>query len=351
MWAYVGSRTTAARHARGEGISVYTCDAASGALSLVQVHGELVNPSFLAPNRRASRLYAVHGDEHHISAFRVGPDGRIQHLNTQDTGGRNPVHLALDASERFMVVSNHQSSHLAVLPLDDDGALLPPVQQVPLTGKPGPHRHEQPFAKPHHNPFDASGRMVLVPDKGLDKVFSFRFEHGRLLPAAVPEMRAREGAGPRHIVFHPSRDWAYVVGELDSTVSACTFNPSTGALRAFQVLSTLSDSFTGNSRAAEIAVHPAGHTVYVSNRGEHSIAAMSVDPLSGRLAHMQTAPSGGQTPRFFAIDPAGRWMYVLNEDSDSIVQRPIDVATGRLGTVANTLPCGSPVCMVLAGGN
>ncbi len=349
MFAYVGSRTTRERHARGDGISVFRRDPATGALDLVQVHGDLVNPSFLALNRAATRLYAVHGDGEDMSAFAVHPvTGGIRLLGRQSTGGRNPVHLALDSSERFIVVSNHLTSSLAVLPLSEDGVPQPLVQRVPLAGEPGPHRKEQPFAKPHFNPFDPSGRFVVVPDKGVDRVFSFRFKDGRLTPAAAPEARVREGAGPRHLAFHPARPWAYAINELDSTVTAYAFDPRDGALQPFQVVSALSDRFTGNSRASEIEVHPAGHVLYASNRGEDSIAVMSVDPATGRLALVQTMPSGGTTPRFFAVAPEGRWLYVLNEDSDAIVLLGVEQGTGRLIGTGQAWRCGSPVCMVFS---
>ena len=56
LYAYVGSRTTRERHARGDGISVYRVDTRTGGLELVQVVSELVNPSFLALNRQQDRL-------------------------------------------------------------------------------------------------------------------------------------------------------------------------------------------------------------------------------------------------------------------------------------------------------
>lgn len=347
LYAYVGSRTTRERNARGDGISVYRCDPTHGQLSLVQVHGDLVNPSFLALNRSGDRLYAVHGDCEDISAFKVdAATGKIELLNRQSTQGKNPVHLALDPTERFVVVSNHVTSALAVLPIEADGSVGVLTQLVKLEGVPGPHRKEQPFPKPHFNPFDPSGNFVVVPDKGLDKVFSFRFEAGHLRPAEVPEMLARESSGPRHIAFHPGQAWAYVVNELDSTVTACHFDPSTGALKPFQIVSALADSYTGNSRASEIVVHPLGHTVYASNRGEDSIAVLSINPTNGRLNLVQSQPCAGMTPRFFALSPDGNWMFVLNEDSDSVVSMRVDATTGRLTNTGETIACGSPVCMV-----
>ncbi|MDO5289296.1 MAG: lactonase family protein [Pseudomonadota bacterium] len=347
MWAYVGSRTTRERNARGEGISVYRVDAHTGALDLVQVLGGLVNPSFLAINRAATRLYAVHGDCEDISAFGIEPGtGRLALINRQPTGGRNPVHLALDPSERFVIVSNHLGSSLAVLPLDETGALQALSQLLPLSGTPGPHRLEQPFAKPHFNPFDPSGRWVLVPDKGVDRVFALRFAQGRLTLAH--EAVAREGAGPRHLAFHPRQPWAYAINELDSTVTTYDFDAASGALQPLQIVSALSDRFTGNSRASEIAVHPGGQALYASNRGEDSVAVFRIDPADGHLRLAHTQPAGGRTPRFFTLSPCARWLYVLNEDSDGIVQLAVDDTGLALRETGRAWACGSPVCMVFA---
>jgi 6-phosphogluconolactonase len=347
MYAYVGSRTSRERKARGEGISVFKLDQETGKLDLVQVVGDLVNPSFLALNRRGDVLYTVHGDQDYISAFRVNPsDGRLTFLNRQSCQGRNPVHLALDLSERFLVVSNHLSGTLAVMPVALDGSLEEVSQLVSMTGTPGPHRTEQPFAKPHFNPFDASGTFVLVPDKGLDRVFSFRFDKGTLSPASTPWMDSREGAGPRHLAFHPAQDFVYVVNELDSTVTSCRFDSATGALAAFQVQTTLPDTHVGNSRASEIAVDAAGRTLYVSNRGFDSIAIFAIDPGTGRLRMQDVVPVGGRTPRFFSLSPNGCWLFVLNEDSDNIVAFGVDSKNGLLKPTPQTTTCASPVCLV-----
>ena len=347
MFAYVGSRTTRERNARGDGISVFRCDPSTGALELVQVHGNLVNPSFLALNKAGDRLYAVHGDCEEISSFVVDRGtGHIEFLNRQGTQGKNPVHLALDPTERFVVVSNHITSSLAVLEIEANGALGVLTQLHQLEGEPGPHRKEQPFAKPHFNPFDPSGRWVLVPDKGIDKVFSFRFNEGHLSAVLVQEMLAREGSGPRHLAFHPRQPWAFVINELDSTLTACNFDTETGALQPFQIVSALADTYVGNSRASEIEVHPLGHTLYASNRGEDTIAALAIDPATGRLRLMQSMSCGGKTPRFFALAPDGRFIHVLNEDSDTIVTMAVDELNGMLSSTPHQLHCGSPVCMV-----
>ena len=106
------------------------------------------------------------------------------------------------------------------------------------------------------------------------------------------------------------------------------------------------DTFTGNSRAAEIEVSADGRFVYASNRGNDSIAVFAVDAATGLLRFQGAAPAGGRTPRFFALAPGGRHLYVLNEDSDTIVRMAVDANTGALAPQGEAVPCGSPVCMV-----
>jgi 6-phosphogluconolactonase (cycloisomerase 2 family) len=352
MYAYVGSRTTSERNARGEGISVFEFDVSSGSLKRIQVVGDLINPSYLALAPRGQHLYCVHGDRSEASAFRIDPHhGTLDFINRQSTEGRNAVHLALDPSGRFVVVTNHIGASLAVLPIETDGALGGLTQCVSISGPIGPHRIEQQQAKPHFNPFDPSGRYVIVPDKGLDRVFSFRFEHGRLVPAEAAFVAAREGAGPRSAVFHPQRPFAYVANELDSSVTTYGFDVESGALTPLHVLPTLPTTFTGNSRAAGIAIDRAGRTLYVSNRGHDSIATFRIDEASGVPEFLATDPSGGRTPRFFTLSPDGAHLFALNEDSDTIVAFDVNAATGRLTSPRQVAACGSPVCMVFSGAN
>lgn len=348
--AYVGSRTTKERGARGEGLTVYAIEQPSGAWRRVQTLGDLVNPSYLALGREQRHLYAIHGDFSEISAFAVDrASGELTFLNQQSTGGKNPVHLAVDPSGRFVVVANHLSSSLALITIRQDGSLGERATLFELEGTPGPHRIEQPFAKPHQCVFDPSGRFIAVPDKGLDRVFMLRIDpdRGRLVANDSLPVVAREGAGPRHIDFHPHGRFAYVVNELDSTVTAYGYDPGTGILRPFQIVPTLPDDFVATSRAAAIAASRSGRFLYASNRGHDSIAGFEIDRRSGRLSPIGCYQTQGRTPRFFAFGPSGTVLFVAHEDSDTIVGFDIrdDGALAMTGVAAQT---GSPVCIVFA---
>ncbi len=351
LYAYVGCYTTAQRSARGDGIHVYRIDRQTGAWTHVQRVGDLVNPSFLVMAADRQHLYSVHGDETYATAFSVNPaTGFLQLLNRAETGGRNGVHQAIDRSGRFMVVANYGAGSVSVLPIRPDGALVDAVQVVALPGEPGPHRIEQVSSHPHHVVFDPGGRSVIVPDKGLDRVFIFRFDAqaGKLTPTEQGSAIARAGSGPRHAAFHPRLPIAWVANELDSTVTTYHWNAERGSLQPAHILPTLPPDYTGENTAAEIAVSADGRFVYCSNRGHDSIATFTSDPRTGLLTAAGWTPSQGRTPRYIGFDPSYSFLCATNEQSDTVVTYRAAAATGRLATVGPPVQNASPVTIAFA---
>jgi 6-phosphogluconolactonase (cycloisomerase 2 family) len=285
----------------------------------------------------------VHGGRNLVSAFAVDrASGQLTLLNQMDCQGSNPVDAALDPSERFLVVGNYGTGTVAVIPLAPDGHLLPVSQLVTLTGTAGPDPTQQTSSHPHAVIFDPSGQYVVVPDKGFDKTFFFRFESGRLTPTGQGSIASRAGAAPRHTVFHPSLSILYVNNELDSTVTVFRWDASSGEATEVQVLSTIPNGYDGRNTTAEIAASPCGRFLYVSNRGQDSVVLFQVDPGSGRLTFVGQTPTGGRRPRFFTLEPGGERLYVANQDSDDITGFRVDPASGlpvAMGIVART---GSP---------
>jgi 6-phosphogluconolactonase (cycloisomerase 2 family) len=131
-------------------------------------------------------------------------------------------------------------------------------------------------------------------------------------------------------------------------MTAYRFDQATGKLTPFQVVSTLPDTFVGNSRASEVASSRDGRLLYASNRGHDSIVTFSVDPGNGRLTPRSWTQSQGKTPRFFALDPTGHLLFAANEDSDSIIAFRTDAESGGLTPTGNVVHTGSPVCVVFA---
>lgn len=350
MFAYVGCFTTEHRKARGKGISVYRIDATAGAWSLIEVLETIANPGYLALDSQQRFLYASHGDGDTVSAYAIDPQTRrLKFLNQQPSRGDNGPHLVVDPGDKYVVVANGPG--IAVLPINADGSLAPLTDAVVPPGKEGPYKREQGLgAHPHQVVFDASGRFLISPDKGVDATHIYKLDlaNGKLVPNDPPFVKSRYGAGPRHLSFHPTRPIAYLINELDSTVTTYQWDAQgdmRGSLIPVHIIPTTPPTFVGDNTGAEIAVAPNGLFVYVSNRGHNSIATFAVDAKDSTLTPLGWESTQGKKPRFFALDPAGEKLYVANEDSDTLVAFKLGAMSGKPVPAGLIIHTGSPSCI------
>jgi 6-phosphogluconolactonase len=348
MFAFVGGYTTPDRDGRGNGINVYRIDGGSGEWTHLQTIGGLENPSLFTLNRTGTRLWSVHGGRNSISAFAIErATGHLTLLNQMDCGGTNPVDTALDATERYLIVANYGTGSVAVMPIADDGRAMPISQSFTLEGTLGPDPVHQTQSHPHAAIFDPSGRFVVIPDKGFDRTFFFRFDNGRIEPTVQGSLAAKTGAAPRHTIFHPTLPILYVNNELDSTVTVFHWNSDSGHATKSQVVTTIPGGHDGRNTTAEIAISRCGRFLYVSNRGQDSIVLYDIDRRTGHLAYVERTPTGGTRPRFFTLDITGKKIFAANQDSDDITMFRIDADNGRLMQEATRIKIGSPSAISL----
>jgi 6-phosphogluconolactonase len=349
---YVGTYT----RGRSQGIYLLRMSPA-GELSVSGLAAETTNPSFLALDATRRRLYAVNeignfrgGASGAVSAFQVDPaSGALRLLNEQPSHGAAPCHLIVDGGNRFVLVANYTGGNASVLPIQADGSLGEAVSVVQHAGSgPNPQRQQRPHA--HSVNLDSANRFAFVADLGIDRVMIYRFDaRAGALTAAEPESAAAEpGAGPRHFAFHPDGRRAYLINELNSTLTSFVYEPGTGTLTPRQTLSTLPAGFEGANNCADVHVHPSGRFLYGSNRGHDSIVVFTIAPGDGALSPVQHQSTLGRTPRNFAIDPTGRFLLVANQDSDSISVFSIDPGTGTLTHTGQILDVPVPVCLKFA---
>jgi 6-phosphogluconolactonase len=350
---YVGTYTSGA----SRGIYKVEMDASTGAVvegPALACHSK--NPSFLAVHPNGRFLYAVNETGNFggrptgaVSAFAVDREsGALSLLNQQPSEGADPCHLAVDAESRSVVVANYSGGSVAALPLGADGRLQPAVRVRHLSGS-GPNAARQQSPHAHGVFFDPSKKFLLTADLGADRIHVERWDGaaGALQPNDPGAIALEPGSGPRHLAWHPSGTTLYVLNELFSTVSALHWNAASGSLSSFQRISALPAGFSGDNKAAEIAVSPDGRFLYASNRGDDALTVFTVD-ASGRLAPAGRVPTGGHAPRSFALDPAGRWLVAANQDSGSVVVFRVDTATGLPRRVGEAIAVPEPVCVVFA---
>jgi len=241
-YVYVGTYTQTLPHVAGraEGIYVCTLDQATGALNPVGVATGVVNPSFLALAPSGRYLYAVNETSETdgqlgggVSAFAVDPTTRLlTFLNRQSSHGVDPCHLTVDATGNYVVVANHGSGNAACYPVRADGSLGEASDVVQHHGS-SVHPQHQRGPHAHSATMDPTNRRVLICDKGIDKVMVYRLDRasGKLVPNDPPFGQSRPGSAPRHLAFHPTRPYLFVINEIASTLTSFAFNAETGALR------------------------------------------------------------------------------------------------------------------------
>jgi 6-phosphogluconolactonase len=349
---YVGTYTGEG----SEGIYAHRFDPATGESSPIGLVAATDNPSFLAVDPTGRFLYAVN----ELDAFRDEPtgalsaftidreSGKLDLLQQVSSLGRGPAHLSLDKSSRYLMVANYIGGNVAVFPIGNDGRLGPHSAFVQDVGSSvNPERQAGPHA--HSIQVTNDNRFAVVADLGLDKLFVHRFDAGTgtLTPGSPEFAEVDPGAGPRHVAFAPSGKFVYVVNELASTVTVFAYDAGPGTLHGIQTIPTLPPDTSGRNTAAEIAVRADGRFLYVSNRGNDSIAVFSIEPVNGKLKPVEWVPSGGETPRNFVIDPTGTWLFAANQDSNRINIFRIEPGNGRLTPKEGSLTVVRPVCVLV----
>jgi 6-phosphogluconolactonase len=353
---FVGTYTT---KTNSKGIYSFQFDAATGQLSSIGVAAETPDPSWVAVHPRGKYLYAANeaGKASSVSAFAVdAKSGKLALLNQMPSLGEDPCYLSFDKTGNYLLVANYSSGTIAVFPILLDGRLGEHTALVKDQGATGPNKERQDAPHAHWIEASLDDRSVYVADLGLDRVLRYGFDatNGTLSTAPVESnwshsvldrsAKLARGMGPRHAAFSRNGVDMYVLGELQSSVTAFhMIGPDDSVPTAFQRISALPKGFSGRNEAAEIALHPSGKFLYTSNRGNDTIAVFNVQQRGGRLSLAANIPTGGKEPRHFAIDPSGKYLLAENQFSNNIAVFKIDAATGGLIPTGQVVEVPSPV--------
>jgi 6-phosphogluconolactonase len=305
-------------------ISVLSLAEESGELTAIETvaAGGRAMPMAVSPDR--TTLYAaLRSEPYGVARFAIDPgSGRLTLVATTPLVD-NMAYLALDQSGRYLFAASYSGSRISVNRVGAAGAVDPEPLTVMPTGK---HAHAILT--------DPSNRFLFVPCLGDDRILQFRFDAatGEITPNDPPWVGTRPGSGPRHLVFHPDRRFAFGINELDGTVNIYRLEPG-GALAPLATVSALPEGFSGKPWAADIHLTPDGRWLYTSERTSSTLAAFGVDAGNGTLTPLGHYSTETQ-PRGFAIAPDGRYLVASGEMSNGVSSYAIDERSGALRHVS-----------------
>lgn len=347
LLVFVGSYS----EANENGVCVYAFDEETGTLSLTDQFAGLKNPTFVHADAKNNRLYSISETVDaegrkvgEAAAFEInGAAGSIQLLNRAVTVDSTTCHIQLDSESRVLSVTSYHGGMIGLLAVGEGGTIGGKLDVSQHTGSSVHANQDRPH--PHSSFYSPDERYLFVQDLGLDRIVAYSVdkEAGKL--ARIGETALQPGAGPRHLVFHPSGRYAYVINELNSTVTSFTYDAESGSLTTIETVSTLPESFEGDNGCAEIAISADGKFVYGSNRGHDSIVVYAVDEQTGRLTAIQHESTRGGHPRHFALTPGGRYLLAANRDGNNIVTFKVDPQSGKLSYTGNSVTVSKPVCV------
>ncbi|MAF99878.1 MAG: lactonase family protein [Arenicellales bacterium] len=327
----------------GKGIYAMTLDR-KGKLTLDNTY-EALNPAVLIPHSNGRSIYAILEtiiDEGDIFRYEIDADGSLSYCDQFRASGRSTCYLATAPNQDAAIVINYWDAIIDVVDVDGDGRLgevrqsfkqyyRPQGQWRQVTDREdhwgnrqvGPHAHCAHFW--HH--------WVFIPDLGENAIFQYRWDATAKQLVGETHIKFEAGSGPRHMAMLPGLDICYVSNELFNTVCVAELDASEPSvikprLIPIQYESTI-DNRNNVSYVSEIKLSPDARFLYVSNRGDDSLAIFRVLE-DGRLERSGRVSTGGKFPRHFAITPCGGAVIVANQDSGHLRVFARDIDTGAL---------------------
>jgi len=333
-----------------EGIYVFELDTLNGTLTKVSSVKDILNPSFFTLTKDGKYLYSCTDTRTKnlgsVSCFEFNATSKsLSLLNTQKTGGENPVYVALDKSEGFLLNANYNDGSISVYPINTDKSIGAVSQFISYQDS-SINKQRQERSHIHSTVFSPDYNYVFLPDLGADKIRVYKFDTSQNQPLQIAEdpfTKTVAGSGPRHFVFHPNKKFAYCIEELSGTINAYRYK--NGRLDSIQRISTHKKKHDEQLSSADIHISPDGRFLYASNRStENNIAIFSISE-NGTLKPIAHQSTFGKTPRIFGLDEQGKFLIVANQSTGNIIVFKRNAKTGLLKKVKSNIHVPNASCV------
>ncbi|RQG87814.1 lactonase family protein [Natrarchaeobius halalkaliphilus] len=336
--AFVGTYTDT----ESEGIYRCRVDEPTGSIDDIELVAATDDPSFLAVDPTHRFLYAVNEvDTGAVTAYRITTGNDLEEINRQSIGPADPCYCSLDRTGNYLFVAHYTGGAVSILPIDDDGSVNEPTVTHHSGSSVDPDRQTAPH--PHSIVPGPDTDFVYVPDLGTDDVVVYELDRTAGALRERTSVSVQEGAGPRHIEFDSEGSRAYLINELNSTITAFEWDRRSGELSPIETVSTLPNEFDGDNITADIHVHPSGSFVYGSNRGHDSIAVFEL--TENGLERLEIVETGGSWPRNFCLGSSGESLWVANAHTDTIVGFELVGSDGTIVQIGSSVSVAKPVCL------
>ena len=311
------------------GIYVYTID---GEMWRLRQIVSSKAPISLALHPSGRSLYVLN----EVSSYRGLPCGSVEAYGVDSETGQlsllgreglslsatTPRHLVLAPDGKSVVVAVHGGGAYNRLPILTDGYLGRVDSIVKETGC-GPVAEHQEASHPQTVLFDTTGKRLIAADLGCDKVSVLSMEDG-LEVLARHNMPA--GSGPQHLALHPAGHLLFVAHALDGSLAGFVYDASAGKImhQVWQAHGEYGDA---------LAMHPAGDFLYAAGGGV--VTAWRIEPATGTLRKVHSREISDNIDGM-TVRSDGRQLMALT--SKGILEIGVDTGSGHLAEPALAVP-------------
>ena len=335
---------------------IYHCNfnTANGKLGQPELAAEISGPGFLTFNPSRTHLYAVGAlnGAACVAAYKIETNGRksqLKFLNSVPIGDGGAAHVSIERSGNTLLTAQYGGGSVGVFSLKPDGSIEQRTQLVEHKGGSKVVGRRQDSPHPHWTGYSPDFKFAFVPDLGLDQVVIYKLDADRSKLESHGVANVPPGGGPRHMKFHTSGKWAYVLNELSLSVTVFDYDADQGTMNAKQTIPTVPQSELAKEQfksCSEIRVHPSGKFVYAANRGHDTITVFQVDESDGTLKFIERENVRGATPRNFNLDPTGSWLLAAGQDSHTLASFVVNQDTGELTYNRSIVNVPAPICVL-----
>ena len=337
-----------------QGIYLTKLNTKTGKLSQATLAAEAEGPGFLAMHPKLNRLYTVCDLDKKavVAAYEIistKGQSSLKLMNAVEIGDGGAAHVSVEPTGHTLLTAQYSGGSVGVFALNDDGSIRSRTQLIEHEGasKVDAARQDAPHA--HWTGFSPDNRFAFVPDLGLDKVMIYRLDAAasKLEPHGFGQVPP--GSGPRHMKFHTSGKYVFVLNELALSITVFRYDSQAGTMTPIETVETVPAIEKAKEQAisaSEIRVHKNGRFVYSANRGHDTITAFSFDETSGHLTLIEREHVRGATPRNFNIDPTGHWLLAAGQDSHTLASFAIHQETGELTYNRSCVTTPAAICVL-----
>jgi 6-phosphogluconolactonase len=336
-------------------IYTYNFDPISGSLVPANTNiGTNTRIGYLAYAPARTHIYAIRTNSlgtNFISAYSINQTtGELKDTlaegsttpKNQTIAAKGAAYLSVHPNGKFIYVAHFDTGHVSVLPVPSPSSVTDAIQCIVPTIPPKPRTTA---INAHMALLNKSGSRLYVPCLGIDRIMTYAVNPTSGMITELASTITPVGSGPRHMAFSSDEKYAYVMNELNLTMTKFAHDVTTGALTDPVTVSTLPDATPITDRsAAHVLVSPDDKFVYGSNRNKLStdatfanIVIFSRDSVNGSLSNRQNTYSGTELshPRNFTMDPTGEILLVAGQQAKQLTPFRINKSTGQLTRLSN----------------